>query len=614
MTEPSSGPRPYADAAELYWQAGWRGILPLPIKRKKPPPDGYTGEHGKDPSRADVQTWVDLASVDLGAGVGNIALRLPDGVIGIDVDAYDGKQGAQTLTALEERWGPLPATWTSSSRSDGSSIRFYQATLPPYLSVWPSDLGPGVEVIQRSHRYAVVWPSVHPEGRPYRWTDPRGATSVMVPAPGDLTHLTWDWTDGLEHWQPEKHTGWTDAQFDSLVTGGIPHGEIQDETLARVVWRLRSQEVSRESAYAVWQKIARHTVLTRVTEPWTRDDFDRHWKGADAKQPAPLAVFETARESSPERSSEPLLKRSQLRNLPIPEPLIENTVDRRTVCLVSGYWGTLKSFIAIDWAACVATGKTWLGRPVQAGSVLYVAAEGAYGVGPRLDAWEYAWRSGELIDDDMFAVYPRPVNLLEPAQAKELVTLAAGRRLVVIDTLARCLVGGDENSAQTMGIAVDVLYRVRDALDGGTVVVLHHTGKDKTTTRGSSALEAGVDTVYQTEGTPAELTLTRTKRKDGPVEDTRKLEFGEVGMSGIIRVQSPSGLSGIQGVLANVFRTMFWTTGATKAELKEVSGMPKASFYEAFNALISGGHLATEGTGTRAVYHLIDVKPVLGEE
>src|SRR4051812_36694346 len=47
--------------------------------------------------------------------------------------------------------------------------------------------------------------------------------------------------------------------------------------------------------------------------------------------------------------------RNQLANLPKPEPLIENTLDRRTVALLAGYHGTCKSFVALDWAASVAT-------------------------------------------------------------------------------------------------------------------------------------------------------------------------------------------------------------------------------------------------------------------
>ncbi len=227
-----------------------------------------------------------------------------------------------------------------------------------------------------------------------------------------------------------------------------------------------------------------------------------------------------------------LLSRSGLATLPKPEPLIADTIDRRTVAVVAGHFGSLKSFILQAWAASIATGSPWLGREVEQGAVLYVAAEGAQGLHPRFSAWEYGWQ--QRIPDDALDVLPEPVNLMDAGAVAALCELAAGRSLVVLDTLARCLVGADENSARDMGIAVDALYWVRNATGSGTVVAAHHTGKDRATIRGSSALEAGVDTVYTTEGDARLMKMSRTKRKDGPREDTLQVSLSPVLNSGVI--------------------------------------------------------------------------------
>ncbi len=59
-----------------------------------------------------------------------MALRLVTGVVGIDMDAYGGKQGERTLTRLEQLLGSLPATVVSTSRTDGvSGIGLFQ--VPP---------------------------------------------------------------------------------------------------------------------------------------------------------------------------------------------------------------------------------------------------------------------------------------------------------------------------------------------------------------------------------------------------------------------------------------------------------------------------------------------------
>lgn len=178
---------PYTTAADAYWRAGWRGVLPLPARAKKWPPKTYTGAGGIDPSYPDVMAWTEGTE-----GVGNIALRLPIDVIGIDVDAYDDKVGAKTLAGAERAHGKLPPTWRTTSRDDGvSGIRLYR--VPPGMA-W-DQIGDGIETIQRAHRYAVVWPSVHPEGRTYRWIDPSGVVSTVIPHLDELPSLPQQWID-----------------------------------------------------------------------------------------------------------------------------------------------------------------------------------------------------------------------------------------------------------------------------------------------------------------------------------------------------------------------------------------------------------------------------------
>ena len=181
-------PQPYGLAARLYLQKGWAGVLPLPANEKTPPPTGYTGG-GADPTVEQVEAW--LANGHAG---GNIALRLPADVLGIDVDAYAGKAGAESLAEAEARFGELPPTWTCTSRSDGvSGIRFF--TVPEGLA-WPNTVGPGIETIRRGHRYAVVFPSVHPSGATYRWLD-RDGQVCEPPRPVDLPELPDAWVIGL---------------------------------------------------------------------------------------------------------------------------------------------------------------------------------------------------------------------------------------------------------------------------------------------------------------------------------------------------------------------------------------------------------------------------------
>jgi hypothetical protein len=189
-TDTTSGP--YATAAPTYWAAGWRGILPLPAGAKTPVPRGYTGATGAWPSYPDVQAWTEDQPG------GNIALRLPPDVLGVDVDHYGNKPGGAVLAHLEAQLGVLPPTWRTTSRDDGvSGIRLYR--IPAGLR-WPGVLGPGIETIRHEHRYAVAWPSVHPGGGTYRWITPDGATTLgVVPTIDDLPDLPAAWIEHFTH-------------------------------------------------------------------------------------------------------------------------------------------------------------------------------------------------------------------------------------------------------------------------------------------------------------------------------------------------------------------------------------------------------------------------------
>jgi hypothetical protein len=93
----------------------------LPARRKFPPPTDWIGHTAPYPSWPDVQAWTDGDE-----GAGNLALRLPPDVLGLDVDNYAGKTGADTIAQLTAQYGPLPAAPNSTSRDDGSGIRLYR--------------------------------------------------------------------------------------------------------------------------------------------------------------------------------------------------------------------------------------------------------------------------------------------------------------------------------------------------------------------------------------------------------------------------------------------------------------------------------------------------------
>jgi hypothetical protein len=193
---------PYRRAAAGYRRLGWAN--PIPVRGKDLPPAGYTGADGADVTDDDVRRW--SRGPD---GTRNLALRMPDGVIGIDVDAHDGKYGADTLADAEAALGQLPPTWSSTSRGADQPSRIHLYRVPTGLDWSHAEnnlrrFGPHVDILHRGHRYALVAPSEHPQTRkPYRWYLPngpqpcRGIASAQAPAPGDLAELPAPWVEFL---------------------------------------------------------------------------------------------------------------------------------------------------------------------------------------------------------------------------------------------------------------------------------------------------------------------------------------------------------------------------------------------------------------------------------
>lgn len=168
-------------------------------------PDDYTGANGKYVDELQLKRWVKGAKAEAGslswvASGGNIALRLPPTILGIDADMYEGKAGRATLAAAIEAWGPLPDTWRTGSRRDGSGILLF--AIPEGLA-WPGKLpqGGGVELIRWDHRYAVVSPSIHDKtGEEYFWSFGENIEPVDEFPDNDLVSippLPSAWVEGL---------------------------------------------------------------------------------------------------------------------------------------------------------------------------------------------------------------------------------------------------------------------------------------------------------------------------------------------------------------------------------------------------------------------------------
>lgn len=240
--------------------------------------------------------------------------------------------------------------------------------------------------------------------------------------------------------------------------------------------------------------------------------YDEH-----PSDPVPVDVQEQAdhpdvvAEVRTDRIRQGLHNAAQVLELPPPEPMVGDYLDRGMVASLVADYGAGKTFAALNMACSVATGRPWFGSPIhRQGVVAFLSLEGAYTLGPRLAGWLEA---NDLQADDLadrLLVWPSNLDLRDGADVAAWATWAEEEQpeLIIVDTLSKATPGVDENASADMSTVYAALARLRDR-SKASVVVCHHSGHTaKGRGRGFSGFEADIDVVLSIEG----------KLRDGPVK------------------------------------------------------------------------------------------------
>lgn len=240
-------------------------------------------------------------------------------------------------------------------------------------------------------------------------------------------------------------------------------------------------------------------------------EFESEPKPKDV-QPAPKPLKTIKIESWDEIQDEPV------------EWLIEGVIPVGSFTALYGPPGSFKSFIALDIAEAIATGRTWMGRQVtKPGAVLYLAGEGFGGIGARIKACKI---HHETAEGAPIYIVRHQLNLRSSAEDFNALMLAVVQlaeqtgiefSLAIVDTLARAFGGGNENDTADMMAFVVSMGKIQEFLSCA-LMVLHHSGKDVAKgMRGSSSLLGAVDTELELLRFDDQMkgVLTVSKQKDG---------------------------------------------------------------------------------------------------
>jgi AAA domain-containing protein len=192
------------------------------------------------------------------------------------------------------------------------------------------------------------------------------------------------------------------------------------------------------------------------------------------------------------------------------ESIIEGMLGPGELVVLYGKPGSGKTFVALDIAHHVALGREWNQRRVKQSKVIYIATESPFSFRHRLKA--IIDRHGPA--DDFYLV-ASTVNMFDPhidmkPLIDEIAQIDGKIGLIVIDTLARAMIGGNENSTQDMSRLISNGDLLRDRFSAA-VMWVHHSGKNEAAgARGSSALVAATDMEIEI----TDYALRSTKMRD----------------------------------------------------------------------------------------------------
>jgi hypothetical protein len=496
--------------------------------------------NGKTPA---IKQWPDLATCDVETierwwsqdPTCNIGIATGNGLVVLDFDVKNNGQGLNDLAKFEEQG--LDSSVEVATASGGSHV-YLQVPSGIEIANSAKKIAPATDV--RGHHGYVVAPGSQVDGRHYDWVNSRD--SVQLDTLPTCPSFILD--------QCAKPRPKSEAPAPEIPLDGAAAIARASSYLASVEPAISSQGgndhtyrvAARVKDFGVSEGVALDLLLEHWNErcepPWSVNELETIVSHAYQYGTAPPGKSSAEMEFEPyEMGTAPETPNrfNWLTNTNCTKPfinanwLVKKVLPANGLGVLYGRPGSGKSAISLDLAMHIALGLPWQGRASKQCGVTYISSEGSH-PGNRV----FAWLSANGIADwpPGLRISPATLNLRSTSKdASALIDDIATNQptcgLIVIDTLARNMAGGNENASEDMGAFITNCDRLAKAT-GALVLVIHHSGKDASKgARGFSGLLGAVDFEGEVERPfePADGpgTITITKLRDG--QDGLKFGF-----------------------------------------------------------------------------------------
>lgn len=516
-------------------------VFPLEIDGSTPAFEGWQAKASSDPSVVE-QLWTGPTGESVPF---NIGVLTGNGLTVLDVDTKKGRGGGGSLEILL-MLGLNDETFTVRTKSGGKHLYFDSGSTLLRNSV--GHLAPGLDV--RSEGGYVVGPGSTVGAQGYAiendlpvapiddWFAKRcGEARVKGETVQPLVEL--DTPDAIA-----RATDWLRNEA-PLVVADSGNGDMtaykvachvkdfglsEHECLALILEVFDEVKAHPPQGHEVWERKVENAYRHGLSAPGVRSPMaDFEVEALDPRQD--VATITRPDGALPEFDTQQSIAFRAQAKRPY---VIKGFLGAGMMSLLFGTTNVGKTFVMLDVAMHVATGRAWNGRKVAQSPVIYIAAEGTFDIHDRVAAW--VAHHGIDPASSWLTLVPCPVDLRSnTADLKRIIELVRRKMaqydspappLVVIDTYSRAMAGGDENATTDVGLVVKHLDAIRYAT-GAHVAIVHHSGKDASKgSRGSSVLPYAVDTEIELH----EGEMRMVKQRAGAKADTIPYSLKTIGL------------------------------------------------------------------------------------
>lgn len=459
------------EVALTYASWGWK-VIPVVPNGKIPATAHGVKDATDDPDK--IKSWWER-NPDMNIGV---AAGEASGIIVFDIDPRNG--GDNSWEVWLNNNGDVPEGIMALTAGGGQHyIAKYQQ------GVRSCKLKQGIDLLSDG-RYFVAYPSTI-EGRSYQWeasSDPfEGAAPFEIPK---------RWSDAMADNRVERNPATQGGLIQgdrnnglTSLAGAMRHLGMQENEILQAIMMVNDTRCVPPLPDSEVRQIVR-SVARYNPDLDLAGDVALGSEAAEA-----LLAAETA------DTDYYFTRATSFLSQPAPmEWVLKGWIPKQCIAMMYGESGVGKSFIALDMACSIASGKLWQNVKASQGTVVYLAGEGNYGIRQRIASWCIK-HNVETLDD--LLISNKPIDLDAPNAAIKVIEaikeLCDGNiSTLFVDTLNNHM-SGDENSARDTRTMINNCKIIGAAL-GCTVIFVHHTGLNdasKGRARGSSAWKGSLD-------------------------------------------------------------------------------------------------------------------------